>query len=144
MKSSAALVDLDCGSAIGLDVVVIHLGKRQTLTALRVAAKLAEGLQGAIRLLVAHVVAYPLPLESPAVELATLARQFNTISEEARVDPSVEICLCRDPWEAIGSRLKPRSIVVLAGPRRWWPTREARLARRLRRAGHSVILSECK
>jgi len=37
--------------------------------------------------------------------------------------------------------LKPDSLIVIAGNRRWWPTRETRLARRLQRA-HQVIFQE--
>src|SRR5580765_2484747 len=48
---------------------------------------------------------------------------------------------CHSPSEI--SRL-PRSLLVIAGSRNWWPTREKRLARELRRAGHEVVLAEVK
>jgi hypothetical protein len=38
--------------------------------------------------------------------------------------------------------LSTGSIVVLGGRKRWWPTREKKLARQLRRAGHEVVFKE--
>jgi hypothetical protein len=34
------------------------------------------------------------------------------------------------------------SIVVIGGRERWWPTRENKLARQLRREGHEVVFKE--
>jgi hypothetical protein len=50
--------------------------------------------------------------------------------------------LCRDSSETLLAVLKPRSLVVIGGRRRWWPTREERLAKKLRGAGHEVIFAE--
>jgi len=38
--------------------------------------------------------------------------------------------------------LAPRSLVVIGARRRWWPTGEGWLARKLRREGHEVVLAE--
>jgi len=38
--------------------------------------------------------------------------------------------------------LKVGSIVILGGRKRWWPTKEERLARQLRRAGYEVLFKE--
>jgi alkylated DNA repair dioxygenase AlkB len=64
------------------------------------------------------------------------------LAAESPVETTVRICLCRDRWEALEVLLEPRSLVVLGGRKRWWPTRESRLAQKLRRAGHEVILTE--
>jgi hypothetical protein len=68
--------------------------------------------------------------------------RYRAIASENPVETSVHIYLCRDRLEVLRSVLKPRSLVVLGGPKRWWPTPERRLARKLRQSGHEVILIE--
>jgi hypothetical protein len=38
--------------------------------------------------------------------------------------------------------LSPNSLVVIGGRKKWWPTTEKLMARRLRHAGHKVIFIE--
>jgi hypothetical protein len=52
--------------------------------------------------------------------------------------------LCRDRLETLKSVLNPRSLVVMSGRKRWWPTAEKSLAKTLRRAGHEVIFTEAE
>ncbi len=127
-----------------LDVVVLFTTVAATLGALRSAARLAHGLNTRIRLLVPHVVAYPLSIDAPAVPQAWLARRFRTLAEQASVETAVEICLCRDRRDAVRSTLRPGSLVVIGGRRRWWPTREQRMATQLQNEGFSVVLTESK
>jgi hypothetical protein len=58
------------------------------------------------------------------------------------VDTRVAIYLCRDPLETLQSVLKPHSIVVVGTRKRWWPTREKRLAAKLQRLGFEVVVTE--
>jgi hypothetical protein len=69
-------------------------------------------------------------------------RRFQQIAEESPVETTVQIYLCRDRTETLKSVLAPCSLVVVGGPKRWWPTREKTLARQLRRAGHEVVFTE--
>ena len=46
----------------------------------------------------------------------------------------------RDWLEAFKKVLEPGSLVILATKKRWWPTREEKLARSLAKAGHQVML----
>jgi hypothetical protein len=69
-------------------------------------------------------------------------RRFRLIACQSPVETSVRIFLCRDRVETLKSVLGPRSLVVLGGRSRWWPTAEKLLARNLRRAGHEVIFTE--
>jgi hypothetical protein len=64
------------------------------------------------------------------------------IANESPVETNVQIYLCRDPFEALEGALSPGSLVVLGGRKRWWPTREKRLAKKLHRAGHEVFFKE--
>ena len=70
--------------------------------------------------------------------------RFRVMASKSSVETSVHIYLCRDRFETLASVLKPGSIVVLGGRKRWWPTKDERLARQLRRAGYEVIFKETK
>jgi len=69
-------------------------------------------------------------------------RRFRVIAAESPVETTVRLYLCRDRMETLAAVLEPHSLIVLGGRRRWWPTQEKRLVRKLRRAGHEVILEE--
>jgi hypothetical protein len=61
---------------------------------------------------------------------------------EPEIETNIQVCLCRDQWQTIRATLKPDSLVVIGGQKRWWPTEEQRLATRLQREGHHVLLVE--
>lgn len=124
-----------------LEVVVLHTTIPGTLSSLKRAASLADGLAASIRLLVLTIVPYPLAIESPQVPVAFTSRRFTTVACEARVDTMVDIRLGRDRMSMIESALKPRSVVVLERQRSWWPNPTRKLAKRLERLGHQVVYS---
>jgi len=125
-----------------LNIAVVFTSVESTLAALKEAGDLATSLGARITLLVPQVVPYPLPLESPPILLDFNESRFKVIASESPVETSVQIYLCRDPFETVVSALNPGSLVVLGGRKRWWPTREKNLASRLRRAGHEVVFKE--
>ena len=125
-----------------LNISVIFTSVESTLSALNRAGALASSLGARITLLVPQVVPFPLPLESPPVLLDWNEKRFRVIADESPVDTTVQIFLCRDRLEALTSVLRASSIVVVGAAKRWWPTAEARLARKLRKAGHEVIVAE--
>jgi hypothetical protein len=125
-----------------LNVFVIFTSVNATLHALKEAGNLADQLNGRIMLVAPQVVPYPLPLTSPPVLLDWNERRLRVIANQSAVETIVRIYLCRDRWQALEHVLGPHSVVVVGGRKRWWPTREGRLARRLRRAGHEVILTK--
>jgi len=125
-----------------LGVVVVFTSVESTVQALRKAGTLAGSLHARITLVVPQVVPYPLPLTSPPVLLDFSERRFRVIAEESPVETAVRLYLCRDQMETLSAVLAPHSLIVLGGRKHWWLTRERRLARRLRRAGHEVILTE--
>ena len=69
-------------------------------------------------------------------------KRFREIASESPVEIRVQLYLCRDGLETLKKVLKPHSLVVVGGRRRFWPTREKSLARKLRKAGHEVIFTE--
>jgi len=125
-----------------LGVVVVFTSVEATVHALRKAGVLAARLGAQITLVVPQVVPYPLPLTSPPVLLDFSERRFRVIAAESPVETTVRLYLCRDQMETLATVLEPNSLIVLGGRRRWWPTQEKSLARRLRRAGHEVLLEE--
>jgi hypothetical protein len=83
-----------------------------------------------------------MPLQSPPVLLDWNERRFKVIAEQSLVETTVHLYLCRDREATLLKTLRPHSLVVLGGPKRWWPNAEKRLARKLRHAGHEVIFTE--
>jgi hypothetical protein len=125
-----------------LNISVVFTSIEATLAALKEAGDLANSLGARITLVVPQVVPYPLPLETPPVLIDFSENRFRVLASESPVETNVQIYLCRDRFETLVSTLKPGSIVVLGGRRRWWPTKDEVLARQLRRAGHEVVFKE--
>jgi hypothetical protein len=125
-----------------LNVAVVFTSVESTLVALREAANLASDLGARITLIVPQVVPFSVPLETPPVLVEFAENRFRALANESPVETKVQICYCRDRLTALKSALKPGSIVILAGPKRFWPTKDQRLARRLRGAGFEVIFKE--
>ncbi len=125
-----------------LNIAVVFTSVESTLAALREAGALAHSLGARIQLVVPQVVPYPAPLESPPVLLEFSEKRFRVVAAESLVETSVQIYLCRNRFETLTSFLKRGSIVVLGGPKKWWPSKDERLAWRLRRAGYEVIFKE--
>ena len=122
-----------------LEVVVLHTTTRETLTALKTAATLANGLSARIRLMVVQAVPYPLPLDQPAVPVSFMRRRFRTLAQNASIETNVDIHLVREPSKVIESCLEPHSVVVTGARRSWWPSASRKLARRLEQLGHQVV-----
>jgi len=129
-----------------LDISVVFTSVDATLAALKEAGRLlgneAGSLGGRITLIVPQIVPYPLPLTSPPVLVDFNERRLRVIASKCRVETRVSIYLCRNPLETLQSVLKPHSLVVLGSRKRWWPTAEKRLAKKLRRFGHQVVVTE--
>ena len=124
-----------------LEINVVFTKMRATLKAIQIARRLAKLLGARVRLLVPHIVPFPVPLGEPLVSAAFPARRFRTRIRGGVVETRVDIRFCRDRWQMLHGALAPGSVIVLAGPRRWWPSAERRLARRLEVEGHNVIFS---
>src|ERR1035438_6446637 len=84
-----------------LEVTVVFTKVPATLRALKMAAELAQNLNGRIRLLVPQEVPYPLPLERPTVSAEFHRRRLQTLASQGSIDTRVELCLCRDRYDAL-------------------------------------------
>ena len=125
-----------------LEVSVVFTTTSGTLSALKRAARLAQDLTSKITLLLPQVVPYPLELTEPPVPTRFNLRRLRAIALQSPLPTDVRLCLCRDRAAAVASQLRPGSLVVLGTRKRWWPTRDERLAATLRKAGHEVIVVE--
>ncbi len=125
-----------------LNVCVIFTSVEGTMAALRTAGTLASRLGARITLVVPEVVPYRLPLNKPPVLHDWNEKRFRVLAAGCPVDTSVRFYQCRDRDETLERVMKPHSLIVIGGKNHWWPTSDRRLAARLRRKGHEVILAE--
>jgi len=125
------------------EIFVVFTSPRLTTAALKKAGVLAGRLRAHALMLLARIVPYPLALVTPPAALSFDEGRIRSIAG-CPVETRVLLCLCRDEWDMLTMALTSNSIVVIGRRKRWWPTREARLARRLRHAGHFVIFAEAE
>jgi hypothetical protein len=131
------------GRPARLEIAVVFTSVDSTLAALKHASVLADRLDGRITLLVLQAVPHPLPLSSPPVLIDWNERRCRAVADASPVETTVRVYLCRKRYETLQQALGHRALVVIGGPRRWWRfTAERNLARKLRRAGHEVVLIE--
>lgn len=123
----------------GVEVVIPFTGMVQAQAALRHASRLCSGLDASIRIVRVLVVPYPLDLDHPPSSVAFAAEQLASLSCELPL--TLDIRLSRERVPALFDSLADRSLVLMATKRRWWRTKEQRLARALKHRGHQVLLS---
>ena len=122
-----------------LHVNVLYTTPLGTLAALKVASRLGASLGARPRVLMLYSVPYALPLEKPAVATDFLEEQIRSLARESTTDFTARIYVCREPRLTLRGLFSPHSVIVLAGRKRWWLTKEQRWARLLKRSGHEFI-----
>jgi hypothetical protein len=128
------------GSGSGLPVLVIFTSINQSLKALEEASRLAKSLESEIEIVAPQTVPFELPLDNPRVSFAFLVRQLEEMAAQFPVHIKISPYFCRDLPEALKRILNRNCPVVMGVRKRWWPTRDERVARKLRRVGYNVIL----
>lgn len=126
----------------GLDAHVIYTRHAATLSALSWVSRLGCKLGVRPAVLMFYVLPISLPLAWRFVPKGFLEGRVRALKESAFVDFSIRIYLCRSSRQSLRQILKPGSLVVVGGKRRWWPTDEQRLVARLRKEGHQAFLVE--
>ena len=126
-----------------LEIFVICTDNLGTLAALQTADQLTKKLDARLWLLMPYEVPYTLPLTRPAVPVGFLEEQLHAWASKIPIDIAAHIYLCRDKCRTVRLILKPRSIVILGGRKRWWSV-EQKLARVLKKDGHHVIFAESR
>jgi hypothetical protein len=125
-----------------LPVFVVFTSIDRTLKALEKACELAMPLQTRIEILAVQTVPFALPLDDPSVPFEFLVKRLGEMAARFPGQIKISAYLCRDLLEALKRVLNRDCLVVLGVRKRWWPTSDERLARKLRDAGCHVILVE--
>lgn len=130
-------------SALGqLEVNVIFTDPRATASAFKAATSLAADLDACVRVRAAIAVPFCLPLDRPQVSVSFTERVLSELVTQAdpnSVDVTIHLYLSRDRIETLLQVLHPNSLVIIAGRKRFWPTPEGRIAKRLQSKGHRVL-----
>jgi len=103
------------------------------------ASRLSANLGARPKVLMLYAVPYTLPLEKPVVPTDFLEEQIRSLARESPTEFTARIYLCREPRWTLRELFPPHSVIVVAGKKRWWLTKEQRWARLLRKEGHEVI-----
>ena len=122
-----------------LSMVIPHTTPELTRAALR-HAEACSDLDVHVSLVDIQVVPFPCPLNEPPIDKEFSDRRVRKLLEETGLSGQATVFYTRDRPEAFRKVLDPRSLIILATKKRWWPTREERLARTLTKAGHQVML----
>ncbi|HEY2384536.1 MAG TPA: hypothetical protein VGK48_25450 [Terriglobia bacterium] len=130
-------------SPANLPVVIPHRSTELTRSALKFAATLAMDLNVRLRLVDVHVVPYGISLDAPSVDPKHLTRKIRQLAQESDLPISAEVIYARDWEQGFKRALAPGSVVLMAMKRSWWPTKDKRLAARLRKLGHQVMWVDC-
>lgn len=127
-----------------LDLVVPFRTTEQTTAALKFAATMGKGLNWSVRLVDVQVVPVQFSMASPPIDRAFSENRLQTLAGALDVPVRANLVYARD-WESgFDHLLKPDSLVVLAIRKRFWKTADQRLAERLTKHGHQVVLVEYK
>ena len=121
-----------------LSVHVIATTPPGTRAALKQAAACVADLDAYIVLLVPQVVPYVQPLDQPAHSPSLVGQRFLDMAGTIGVDVTIRVCLCRSA-SSVASVLPDDALVLVGGRRRWWRTREQRLAAELTDCGFRAL-----
>ena len=130
-----------------LELNVIFTDVQSTAAALNFAQSFARELGARISLRAAIAVSFQLPLDQPPVSIAFLQDVMRKLVSQLKretFDPTLHLYLCRDRVWALSQVLKPNSLVVIGGRKRWWPTAETRMARALQDKGYRVVFVDTR
>jgi len=103
-------------------------------------AGLCSDLNIHISLVDVQVVPFPCPLDQPPVDNEYSHRRLQNLLKDSGLPAQGAVLYTRDWLEGFRRLLDPKSLVIVAAKKRFWKTREERLARALSKAGHHVML----
>jgi hypothetical protein len=87
-----------------------------------------------------QVVPFSCPLDQPPIDKEFSRRRLCNLFAQTGLLGRTDVLYARDWFEGFRRVLEPQSLVILATKKRWWRTREDKLARALLKAGHQVML----
>jgi hypothetical protein len=120
-------------------VVIPYTTLELTKAALRHAAVCTD-LEVHVCLVDIQTVPFPAPVDDPPVNREFSERRLEDLLRGSGLRGKAALVYTRDWLESFRKVLEPNSLIILATKKRWWPTREVKLARALQNAGHHVML----
>jgi len=132
--------DLETGVSAEIEIVVPYTEWALADAALKRAAALTAGLKAAVRLVAVHAIPFPQTFHCPEAVQAHLVGRLTDLAKRCPIPVEPQVVLARYRDEGFRYVLKPASIVMIGARKRFWRTREEKLARALARDGHAVAL----
>ena len=123
-----------------IEVVVPFTEWAVTEAVMKRAAAFTANLNASLMLIAVHAVPYPMSFGCPALVHAHLVDQLIDLASQCPLPVNPQVVLARSCEEGFRHALKPESTVLLGTRKRFWKTREERLALALVRDGHHVAL----
>ena len=120
-------------------VVVPYTTPELTLAALRHAG-ICSDLDVHVCLVDVQVVPFPASLNQPPVNRKFSEVRLQDLFRESGLKGEAAVIYTRDWLEGFRKVLEPDSLVIIATKKRWWQTREQKLARTLSKVGHHVMV----
>jgi hypothetical protein len=119
-------------------IVIAYTRPELTKAALRHAAVCSD-LDVHVCLVDVQVVPFPCMFNQPPVDRKFSECRLNDLLQESGLPGRGAVVYTRDWLEGFRKVLEPGSLVIIASKKRWWRTREEKLARTLMKAGHDVM-----
>ena len=144
MRSQSEHGHLEAAQSVAtpVKVVIPYTDLEMTRRSLASAAALVRGIPSAVRIVAVHVVPFPAPFHCQESVHGFLNEQLTTLTSELDCAAEATVVLAREYEDGYRQALEPGTTVLIAMRRRWWPTREQRLARMLTRLGFEVVTVE--
>jgi hypothetical protein len=120
-------------------VVVPYTTPELTRAALRHAG-ICSDLDVHVCLVDVQVVPFPASLTQPPINRKFSEVRLQDLFKDCRLPGKAAVLYARGWLEGFNKVLEPDSLVIIATKKRWWQTREEKLARTLIKAGHHVML----
>jgi hypothetical protein len=130
------------GAGSRLPVFVVFTSLDRTLKALERATQLAKHRNTEVEIVDMQTVPYSLPLNDPSVPSEYISRHLSEMAAQFSESIRISTYICRDSLDALKLVLNRDCPVAIGVRKRWWPTRDGRLAQKLRRSGYNVISVE--
>jgi hypothetical protein len=142
LAAGAAVIGKVAPSDVGrgvLQVVTPFISTELAEAALRHAGGCSD-LEVNVMLVDIQVIPFPTQLDQPPINKEYSQHRLRKLLERSGLPGRATVLYSRDWLEGFRQVVAPHSLVLFATARRWFPTREKRLARVLTRAGYRVML----
>jgi hypothetical protein len=123
-----------------LEIVVPYTSDEMAAKVMLPATTMTRGLDATLKLVAVYVAPYPAELRCPAPMERHLTARLTDLASRTSLPACIHIVVSRDRGEGFRQILRPGSAVLLGSRKRFWRTREEKLARALTRQGHHVSL----